>query len=341
MFMRVSWPSTNESTMSKYFTQSKAIDFIERAFGSGRLSNQGLNISVICPMCKALKGEDYSKKKLVIRTDNFLVHCWVCGYKSKNIYHLLRKYRPKYLQEYRENFFSAKDLSNTDAEDDQKEGPTVSMPKGSQFILHMDKDGYWKEAMSYLNYRGIRREDDIWYWKICLTRNSEQGCNSRVIIPSFDHNGDLNYWTARTWKGNVKQKYKNPPVNRKNLIFNENNIDWTKEITLVEGPFDLIKCNANATAVLGSELDANYRLFHRIVENETPVLLAFDPDAKGKQNRIALLLKEFNIQVRVVSPVDLNKDIGSLSRSEFNELRNRATLFDEDSLLFEKIKSIL
>lgn len=59
-----------------FFTQGQAITFIEKVFGEGRPSNGGKNISVVCPMCKSVKGDTYSKQKLVIRTDNFWVHCW-------------------------------------------------------------------------------------------------------------------------------------------------------------------------------------------------------------------------------------------------------------------------
>ncbi len=50
--------------------------FIEKVFGSGKVSSNGQDISVICPLCKAKKNETYSKRKLVIRQDG-LSHCWV------------------------------------------------------------------------------------------------------------------------------------------------------------------------------------------------------------------------------------------------------------------------
>ena len=76
------------------------IDFIEKSFGQGQPSNQGLNFSVLCPICKENKGSSYDKKKLVIRTDNSLCHCWVCGYKSRNLLFLIKKYHNEYLNEY-------------------------------------------------------------------------------------------------------------------------------------------------------------------------------------------------------------------------------------------------
>lgn len=53
-------------------TQGQVIDFLERCFGSAKLTNAGLNANVCCPICG-----DADKKKLAIRTDNFLTKCWV------------------------------------------------------------------------------------------------------------------------------------------------------------------------------------------------------------------------------------------------------------------------
>ena len=59
----------------------------------------------------------------------------------------------------------------------------------------------------------------------------------RVIIPSFDSEGFLNYFTARAIDESTR-KYVNPKVKRTDIIFNELNVDWKKELVIVEGPFD-------------------------------------------------------------------------------------------------------
>jgi hypothetical protein len=158
----------------------------------------------------------------------------------------------------------------------------------------------------------------------------------------------LNYWTARTWINSdngsfAGRKYKNPDSNRKNIIFNENNIDWSKELTLVEGPFDLIKCDDNATAVLGSELDANWILFQKILSNKTPVMLAFDnePKAQKKQFRLAMTLLEFDIPVKIFENPYKDKDIGDMTKNEFIDIKGRAKTFSEEYLLRRKIAAII
>ena len=45
------------------------------------------------------------------------------------------------------------------------------------------------------------------------------------------------------------------------------NIDWSKELALVEGAFDLVKSNENSTCLLGSKLSEKSRLFLQIIKN--------------------------------------------------------------------------
>ena len=66
------------------------------------------------------------------------------------------------------------------------------------------------------------------------------------------------------------------------IIFNELNIDWSKELTIVEGPLDLIKTNDNATCLLGSSLTEDMLLFQKIVANKTNIKLALDSDIFSK-----------------------------------------------------------
>jgi DNA primase len=59
----------------------------------------------------------------------------------------------------------------------------------------------------------------------------------RIIVPSYNAEGQLNYFVARSWT-NKKMKYKNPTAQKDEIIFNEGLIDWNKDIFLVEGVFD-------------------------------------------------------------------------------------------------------
>lgn len=320
------------------YTKGQTIEFIERVFGEGRASNGGLNLSVLCPVCVSKKPPGYSKKKLVIRTDNFISHCWVCGSKSKNLLPLIKRWFPHHLPEYIKTFVQGDQL--TDLEDGyvQPEIAVATLPTGFRLlVLSGDNDVPAKQLKRYLSRRGIYSEKDFWYWKFGITSDDEDLAN-RVIIPSFAADGTLNYWTARATQKGQMPKYVNPAVDRLTIIFNEINIDWKKPLTLVEGPFDLLKCNQNATCLLGSEFGPEYLLFRKIVENCTPVVLAMDEDAKHKALRIAKKLSEYDVPVTLLWVSQEKGDVGAMTKEEFRLLYAKGTPYNVHTYLLQKIR---
>lgn len=325
--------------MAGIYTKGQTVEFIERVFGEGKSSNGSLNISVLCPECVAKKPPGYSKKKLVIRTDNFVTHCWVCGFKSKNLVPLLRKHFPSNLPEYIRTFVQGEALTDIKDSDTKPEVPVVTLPLGFRLLaLAGENDIPATRAKRYLSSkRGVYTNRDFWYWKLGITTEDEDLAN-RIIIPSFDAEGKLNYWTARATEKKQFPKYLNPEVDRTTVIFNEINIDWNKPLTLVEGPFDLLKCNDNATCLLGSEFDEHYLLFRKIVEHNTPVVLALDPDARHKALKIAKTLAEYDISVKFLWVPTEKGDVGAMTKEEFRLLYSRGTFYSVDSYLLQKIR---
>jgi hypothetical protein len=334
------------------YTKGQFISFIEKCFGSGTQSNQGANLSVVCPICKQKEGGNYTKRKLVIQTAKGYNHCWICNYKSRNVANLLRRYHPGYLTEYLTTFVGTQQLRC--AEDsvvlpDQEE-PDLKLPSG--FVLLAAEMS--KQANMYLSYRtalnyiaerfNTRLEDlnstDMWYWKFGISLNDQRYAN-RVIMPSFDMSGELNYYTCRAiYK--TRPKYINPGVHREDIIFNEMNINWKEPLILVEGPLDLIKCgDRNATCLLGSDLTSDYKLFLLLAKNKTPVTLALDPDAKQKTLRIAEFLSEYDIPVKILDIPEPYQDVGEMTKEEFSSILSSAIVYTKDYLLRAKISNIL
>jgi hypothetical protein len=282
-----------------------------------------------------------------------MVHCWVCGYKSKNLYHLLKKYKPNYLQKYVDTFLSAEDLSKLSEKEKQKtessteEEKSLDLPDDFCMLAtlfssrHAGHDDDVDVAMNYLKARGADSKETLWYWRMGISKANRR-LSRRIIVPSFNAQGVLNYFVARSFVKGVNPKYENASLERENIIFNEINIDWTSELVLVEGVFDLIKCNENATTILGSELPGHFSLFQKIVENKTPVALALDPDAETKALKIAQRLFEFDIPVRIVE-IDsaLYKDVGEMSREQFLGSLQNAKPFNVEYLLKAKIRKIV
>lgn len=330
--------------MSNVYTISNFIDFCDSIFGGCHLTNGSDNINTICPICRKEKGLNYNKRKLVIHSSKHYLHCWVCGYKSKNLLHLLKGFCRYRVQEYIDNFLSAENIS---AAENIPKIIKVSLPKDFQLLALMDKeDAVALSARDYLAARGIDSISDLWYWRFGISKSLTR-LSGRIIMPSFDRYGNLNYFTARLFVDRNEQKYENPEVSREDIIFNELNIDWSKELTITEGPFDLLKCNSNATSLLGSSFNTDYKLFEQIVINKTPVLLALDNDATGrhKSKKIASLLDSYGISIRILSyehkQIPIYEDVGSMTKKHFNLLHSSAKIYSKESNLMEKIQNIV
>lgn len=307
------------------------IKFYESIFGRGRISGNGKNFDVRCPICAPL---DVSKKKLAIRTTDDANHCWTCGWKARSLVPLLRKYgTQEHLNLYNElTGKSGKfDLVTAEIETTQK----IELPKDFRLLtLANDIDPDVKAAWRYVYSRGLS-DKDAWYFKFGVS--DESRWKRRVIMPSFDSQGNLNYFAARAVDKDRKPKYDNPDIDKNPIVFNEINLDWKKRLTLCEGPFDLVKCPENSTALLGSDLDERHEIFNKILIHNTPIALALDGDMwHTKTPKIVKKLQEYNIDVIVVD-VRPWGDPGSMSKLEFEKALSEAVHLDWSDMFSNKL----
>lgn len=304
-------------------TTTNKISFYEKCFGEVEPGRGGINVAVKCPNCN-----DREKKKFVIRVEDDACHCWVCGIRSKNLSSILWKYRERYLlDEYIEKF-GASELIVID-QIDQVEQPVL--PDDFRLLAqHMrSRDPDIKEALEYVKSRGLT-EDDLWFYKIGYS--DAYAFKRRVVIPSFESTGRLNYYVTRAIDPDIKPKYINSTVKKTSVIFNDWLIDWNKELLIVEGPFDLIKCkNINATCILGSEVSNDSLLLEKITYNNTPVILALDADMEYKKQRIAKTLTSYGIDVKIIElSEDVTHDIGSMTNEQVKSIVSSAYEWNRD-----------
>ena len=300
-------------------TVKQKVDLIEATFGLPKISSSGKNATVFCPVCES-NGKS-NKLKLSISLDTGVYHCWVCESKGKNIGRLALKYCKQ--RDAAARLYSIF-RSDEDSESEEEIEEKVRLPEDFKLLANCRKsDHQARLSLSYLKSRGFTYVD-LWRFKAGIS--DEFGFKNRVIFPSFDEEQNLNYYISRTIEKDNKYRYNNCKKQRKDVIFNEFDIDFSKELILTEGVFDLINCPENSTCCLGSWLDKNYLLFQKIVRNRTPVVLCFDPDAMMKTQKIAKSLSEFCVDVRV--SMHKGKDFGDMTKEEVNYWISEAKPFD-------------
>jgi len=214
----------------------------------------------------------------------------------------------------------------------------VVLPNGFKFFIQdfnlSDPDV--RDVFTYAKNRGINKH------KLHILRAGYSVSNDLrryLILPSYDKNGDLNFYVSRNIDADTHNsfKYKNANVSKKTIIFNEINIDWNLPLTIVEGPLDLLKTNDNATCILGSALNEDMKLFQEIVKNKTKVNLALDSDVYHKTIRIAKLLSSYDVKVDILDTRG-SEDVGDMSRERFNEVLDKPKTFSEKDSLLAKIR---
>jgi len=303
--------------------QHNKLKILTEVLGSYRRSNDEFLFH--CPYC------NHHKKKMSVNFSVNAFKCWVCDQRGKNIYRLVRKFgNYKQRQQYLE-LIGRLDLSEFDKIvneiNEVEERQVIDLP--SEFVSlcnkHLPLES--KRPLDYLRSRGIGR-NEILRWKIGYCEKGKYG--GRIIIPSFNSDGDVNYFIARSYVGH-NRRYLNPPCGR-DIIFNELSVDWDEPTVLVEGD--------NAVPILGSTLRKESRLFQAIAAHDTPVYLALDPDAEKKAKWIIKSMLQYDVEIHKV-PIDDYEDIGSMSPETFRQKLDCAEEIDGEMYFLEKmLKSI-
>lgn len=275
-----------------------------------------------CPKCK------HHKKKLSLNFDKNVFKCWICDYVGKDIGRLVYSYGNSDTKSQWRTLTGVVDFSEVDEAEDEK--IVVKLPE--EFISLTSKQVNPLSIMvrQYLKSRGLTRDDLVW-WKMGYCPDGEYG--KRIIIPSFDINGEVNYFIARSYTSGDWQRYKNPPAER-DFIFNELYLDWNKDITIVEGVFDAIVAG-NAIPLLGSTLRENSYIFQKIIANCDKVYIALDDDAKSKEFKISDLFRLYGVDVYRIDTSGFG-DVGEMDKKTFQTRKKTAAFLSLDNYLLEK-----
>jgi DNA primase len=290
---------------------------------TGKSTARG-NLAYHCPKCT------HSKLKLEINFDTSSPHygnfgCWVCGFKSKNLLTLF-----KFLEVDLDIFQEARSLYKKNNSNAQYK-PTQTLKLPDEFLSILDNKNIWaKHALSYLKSRGITESDILKYG----LGYCEKGHYSRmIIIPSYDENGNLNFFTARSFDKNSPIKYKNPEYSRDIIPF-ELFINWNLPVILCEGPFDALSIKRNAIPLLGKNIQPN--LMKKLVSSAVKkIYIALDSDAIKQSLKFCEQLMDEGKEVYLVDLED--KDPGEMNFKNFTKLIQTITPLNSYKLMEKKL----
>ena len=274
------------------------LNFLESILGKSKYTSKG-NYSFKCPNnCHPTK----HKLEIDINTDekgNNPWNCWICGskdgFRGKKIISLLKKIgvNKSKIDEFK--------LILTPGHKIEYKEDIVELPK--EFIPLTDINNISqynlivaKHVIRFLKSRGLNKEDIIKYnLGFCPSGKFE----NRIIIPSYDQHGKLNYFTGRVWDDEIEPHYKNPLIN-KDIIGFEYFINWNLPIILCEGAFDAMSIKRNVIPLFGKEILP--KLMTKIVSSEVKkIYIALDQDAQENSLKWAETIMNYGKQVYIVN----------------------------------------
>jgi DNA primase len=206
------------------------VELLEEVLGDHGLHypNRG-QISFNCPVCD----DDRNKHNLEVNYIDNVYKCWSCG-DSEGTHGPLGRIFDKYGNKKHKKLYNVLKPETVV----KRERPKKTLKLPDSFTLFKDSSPVYpvrRQAMNYLKSRGITDEMIERYGIGFCDKGDHSG---RIVVPSYNKNGELNYYIARSWNPMSKAKYKNPEAEKDKIIFWENLIDWNKDIFLVEGAFD-------------------------------------------------------------------------------------------------------
>jgi DNA primase len=301
------------------------LGLLESVLGKGKKDRNTLDYAFSCPFC------NHKKPKLIINVKTGQYNCWTCfpKTKGKTPVSLFKKLgvdleRIKEMKGYFKN--------DTTIIDEDTRDKSVFLPKEFESFTKNDGSLEYRRAISYLKMRGIESQDvlkyNLGYCKTGRYRN-------KVIVPSYDKTGKLNYFIARSYEKDPYLKYDAPSVNKTEIVGMEYFINWQVPVILCEGVFDAIAIKRNAIPLFGKSIPKALML--KLVESQVKTIyLALDKDALREALEYSQTLLDHGKEVYLIE-LD-GKDPSDLGFEKMTHLLQHAKPITFADLLLKRLQ---
>jgi len=303
----------------------KLLQLLESVLGKGKPTS-GDNIAFFSPFTSHYK----PKLEIDIRTTRDGQnpwHCWISDKKGRSIYSLFKqlKLSKQYFEQLNKIVESSKYRTDLEVSTTVQ---TLQLPEEYIPLWKPKRTPDYRNAIAYLSKRGVTMFDILKYRIGYCERGMYSG---KIIIPSYDCNGQLNYFVSRAFYQADKQKHKNPKVS-KDIIGFDLLINWNEPIILCEGAFDAIAIKRNAIPLFGKIIQP--ALQKKIIENHVKdIYICLDEDAL--KNALSIAEKFMSDGLNVYFVELQNKDASDLGFEKITDILENTTL-----LTFEKIMQL-
>ena len=301
------------------------VTLVNSVLGSGKATARN-NYAYHCPFC-----HHHKPKMEVNLTENREGknpwHCWACDVRGTTIYSLFKQLKADVSK-----FTELKSLVKTSKSiKDTQVVSSVVLPTEYISLNNVDtSDIMARHALAYLKNRYVSKYDiikyNIGYCKEGLYKNM-------IILPTYDADGRLNYFTARSFEKEPYVKYRNPSASR-DIVPNEHLINWNVPVILCEGLFDAMAIKRNAIPLLGKNIQSS--LMKKIVTSVVDkIYIALDRDAIKQALKFCEKLMAEGKEVYLVDLQD--KDPSEMGFENFTKLIQKTVPLTYYNLMEHKL----
>ena len=280
--------------------QSEVVTILNKALNQFARIRKGTDAVYYCPAC------NHYKRKLEINLNTGKYHCWVCGLSGTSLKTLFKKLHlsSELLSQIYKNTDSLKKLPPSDISlisqlfnegKPESTAEPVFLPDEYTSFFENSISTIGKHALNYLKSRGITKYDILRYNIGYCERGHYK---NRVILPSYDKYGNLNFFSSRCIYDDMWMKYINSSTS-KNIIGFELLLDYTQPVTVVEGAFDAIAIRNNVVPLFGKTLSSKLKC--AFISNDVKrVNVVLDNDAIEDSVKICEFMLKNNIETKLV-----------------------------------------
>ncbi len=303
----------------------KLLELLESILGKGK-NTSGDNIAFFSPFIS------HYKPKLEININTTTAgenpwHCWISDKKGRTIASLFKQLNlPKDKFEQLSKLIESAKYKHDSSVTEKT--ITLQLPEDYKPLWISKNTPDYRNAIHYLKKRGVTIFDILKY-RIGYSESGQY--SGKIIIPSYDCNGMLNYFVSRAFYKNDKQKHKNPKIS-KDIIGFELFINWAEPIILCEGSFDAISIKRNAIPLFGKIIQP--ALQKKIIQERVRnIYICLDADALKNALQIAERFMGEGLNVYFV-------ELKSEDASELGFKKITNILADIDVLTFERLMQL-
>jgi hypothetical protein len=308
---------------------------LESVLGKGHPTSKG-NVAFHCPFC------NHHKRKLEVQLDTNEKNenpwnCWTCppknNSKGKTIKSLLKKLDAPEDKTKELNLIIKPGKTRQTTETNVKL-PAEFIPLYNVNTTDKSIKLTAKHAIKYIKSRGLT-EANILKYNIGFC--AEGKYSNRIIIPSYNGLGQLNYFIARDYSDTLSRKYDNPSIPVKDIIGMELYINWNAPIVLVEGMFDFLTIKRNCIPLFGKVIHDT--LMKKLVSSDVEkIYIALDKDAIKDALKHCEVLMSYGKEVYMVE-LD-GKDANTIGFENFLNIIENTPPLTFQSLLEKKLNNI-